>query len=41
MIPKIRVSLTKRNASKRERLVTGFVIMTAMVFLWIEETSGI
>jgi hypothetical protein len=40
MVPKIRVSLARRNASKREKLVTGFVIMSAMVFLWIGGTSG-
>ena len=37
---KIRVSLVRRNASKREKLVMGFVIMSAMVFLWIGRTSG-
>jgi hypothetical protein len=40
MVPKIRVSLVKRNASKREKLAMGFVIMSALVFLWIEGTSG-
>ncbi|XP_028392902.1 uncharacterized protein LOC114517404 [Dendronephthya gigantea] len=40
MVPKIRVSLARRNASKRERLVTGFVLMSVMIILWTEGTSG-
>lgn len=38
---KIKVPLARRNPSKRERLVTGFVITTAMVILWVKGTSGI